>query len=88
MGVRPDLDHQLDRIDNDGDYTPENCRWLNRRLQQYNKRNSIIIEAFGQTMTTNEACSRYDISYSCLVGRIKTRGMHPEVALTKPVKSK
>jgi hypothetical protein len=50
MGTRPSPNHQIDRLDNDGDYTPDNCIWSTRHEQCRNKRNNVWITYKGRTL--------------------------------------
>lgn len=53
MGPRP-AGMTLDRIDNNGDYEPGNCRWTTQRTQARNRRSNHLIKFKGQTRTLME----------------------------------
>lgn len=45
MGPRPSYKHEIDRIDNDGPYSKENCRWVTRKENSRNKRSNVMDKA-------------------------------------------
>lgn len=71
MGRRPSKKHSLDRIDNDQDYNPENCRWALSTTQQNNKQNNKLITHNGQTHTLAEWSKITGIKPSTLSWRIR-----------------
>lgn len=71
----------LDRIDPNGNYAPENCRWVSWKKQMNNKRSNRLISAFGKTLTIQEWSEVTGIHRSTIVNRLKL-GWTSEQAVT------
>lgn len=82
MGPRPE-NATLDRIDNDGDYEPGNCRWASRFRQVSNRRNTRRVVFEGQEISLTEACWRRGIDRKFVQTRID-RGWSPQRAFDTP----
>jgi hypothetical protein len=83
MGPRPSNIHQIDRINNNGNYSPKNCRWVTASENSNNRRNSRMITFNGKTLTATEWARKIGLNRGCIAKRIE-KGWPLKKALTTP----
>ena len=83
MGRKPSPKHTLDRIDVNGNYCPENCRWATQKEQCRNKENSKYLTAFGKIQCLSAWAEEYNITASLIHKRLR-RGWDVERAIALP----
>jgi hypothetical protein len=89
MGRRPSHEYTLDRINNDGNYSPNNCRWTDWKTQNNNKRKiAMLIEFNGERKTFKEWANIYAMPEERLRLRIRRFKWTMEKAVSTPSRIK
>jgi len=83
-GYSPEL--TIDRISNDEDYSPNNCRWVDMSTQANNKRNNRRVAVNGENKTHMEWAREIGGNATIIRDRIERLGWSAEKAITTPVK--
>jgi len=83
MGKKPSANHSIERINNNENYHPSNCKWATHLEQSINKRTSKPIVYNGNPTTINQLSRDTGIAYSTLNHRIRKMAMSPDESVAK-----
>lgn len=83
MHPKPSPSHQINRINNNGNYEPSNVNWVTPAENSNNRRSSVILSWQGKTLTLAEWAIEVNLPYSALKQRYK-KGWSIEKMLTTP----
>lgn len=75
----------IDRIDVNGNYAPDNCRWITLEEQNRNKEETIYLEYNGERKSLADWCDDLGIKYQTVYARIYHNGWSVNRALSTPV---
>lgn len=79
---------EVDRIDNDLGYAPENCRIVAKVRNARNTRANRLVTLGGEQMTVADAAERFGVAYATLYQRIYRLGWSPERAVREPTRNR
>jgi len=83
MGLKPSVEHSIERKDVNGNYEPGNCKWATEQEQRNNQRRSRRITISGQTKTASEWCRIASLPEWTLWNRLRMGW--PEERLLEPL---
>lgn len=86
MGKAPSPKHSVDRIDVNGHYSPENCRWTDHKTQCRNRRSNVRYEHDGQVLTLPEWAERLGMPEVTLRKRLQSNRPYDQVFTDRNVR--
>jgi len=86
MGARPTAQHSIERKDNNGNYTPDNCVWALPTEQSRNRRSNRLITYNGVTLCLTDLAAVYGKTYGQVRDRL-ANGWGLEKALATPIRA-
>ena len=89
MGSRPSAAHSIERINSDGNYQPDNCRWATAKEQTRNTSQNVFIEYMGKSQCLMDWAIETGIKYYTLRSRIRRGIKTPDLfnPVTNPMPS-
>lgn len=85
MGEKPSKNHTIERLDNNRDYSKENCIWASSKQQAENRRNNIYIDYSGEKYTLYKICALLNLKPSTVYWRLKKSSLSPQDYFNKNI---
>lgn len=87
MGRRPSPKHTIERVDNNGNYCPENCEWVLKSEQSWNRRNIVYLTLNGERKSITAWARQLKVDYRVLHAR-RVAGWTDKQILTTPLNAR